>query len=58
MENTQNNFHNETTFNNELKEKLKDLIVEKLPEFLEYCIVTKDFSPIKNMFELLNNNHF
>ena len=58
MKNKQLQFNDESTFNNNLKELLKNQVEEKLPDFFEYCILTRDFTPIKELFELLKSNHF
>ncbi len=58
MKHEQPQFHDESTFNTNLKELLKKQVEEKLSDFFEYCILTRDFTPIKELFELLKSNHF
>ncbi len=58
MKSKQPQFNDETTFNANLKELLKKQVEEKLPDFFEYCILTRDFTHIRELFELLESNHF
>lgn len=58
MKNDNKKFNSDSKFNKELLDQLKILIDDKLPDFLEFCILTRNFNPIKNLFEIFNHNHF
>lgn len=53
-----NQFNSTETFYKELIKVLSQVLNEKLPLFLDYCIHTINIEPIKEILALLNRNVF
>lgn len=51
-------FNDEDKFHKTLTELLVKLLNEKLSNFLEYCILTNNAEPIKEVIDILNKNQF
>ena len=51
-------FNSDVVFNKELTRIFATLINEKLSDFLDYCILTKNAEPLKEVIYVISTNQF